>query len=147
MEENNKHTSNKEEAGLRRTEVKRAKEELKQMKEKAMNTIYNECNKFNKPDLIDLHFLKVKESMIMMSRKLEEIKNLYKEATVSCGVGNHNDLGYSKIFIACSEVLKNNSVTYNADVTTGLIRVKLDTITSIDIKKSNYEPVHKQHQE
>ncbi|KAL7718882.1 Smr domain-containing protein [Entamoeba marina] len=106
----------------------------------ASNKVYKIANSYiPQRDKIDLHGLFVGDAIRIIQERLPQLKRdkEIKTLRISCGVGNHNGLGYSRIMKKLVKILKKNKITQRTDRNTGFVYVVMTTVPdtiSIDLK-------------
>ena len=107
-------------------------------REKAAKKVFNVANSFiSSEDLIDLHGLFVNDALKIMKEMIPKLKQNKEIVTlrVSCGLGKHNGLGYSKIAQSLMAMLKKNKVTFWNDSKIGFVKINMKTVPDV----INYE--------
>ncbi|EKE37664.1 hypothetical protein ENU1_189730 [Entamoeba nuttalli P19] len=97
----------------------------------AAEHVFKKANSFIPvQDKMDLHGLFVGDALKIVQRKLPNLKKNKDIHTmrISCGVGNHNGLGYSKIGRALSKMLKKNNIQFWIDHKIGFVNVNMKSV-------------------
>ena len=103
------------------------KAEAEELKKKTAKNIFDEVQIYiPEEDTIDLHAQTLEGAVMMLEEQLEEQKKKGRSTLrVSCGMGHHNTVGFSKVKEAVVEKLKEKGMKYEVDESTGFVTVTI----------------------
>ena len=122
-------------------------------REKAARKVFSIANSFiSSEDLIDLHGLFVNDALKIMKELIPKLKQNKDIITlrVSCGLGKHNGLGYSKIAQSLMAMLRKNNVTFWNDSKIGFVKINMKTVPDVleyDIRSYQINTVFDEYDE
>ena len=111
-------------------------------RENAAKNVFRIANSFIRhEDMIDLHGLFVGDALKIVKDLLPECKknDKIKILRVSCGLGKHNGLGYSKITKSLCKMLKQCNIEFWVDNNIGFVKIDMKTVPDkIDYEIKSY---------
>ncbi|ELP86417.1 hypothetical protein EIN_031180 [Entamoeba invadens IP1] len=105
----------------------KAIKEANEMQKDANKKIFEEVNVYmNEPDAIDMHGLKIENSIDILKEEIDKAKNAGKKILkVQCGMGHHNTVGFSKIKEAVVKYCNDSSIKFDEDKDHGFVNIQL----------------------